>query len=182
MSSPKIVLVKESFEHLRKLLKSNSLFMSPRIKMLIELKKHEDTGISKRDLADLVGVSHNSIQTWRTQYLSGGIELLLSHKRTGYKPSLITVKEREKIEELLKNPSNGLRGYTELHAWVKKELNKDINYNTLYKYCVREFGSGIKVARKSHIKKDMEAVEALKKTSVKSVPKQSKLRKTDTKV
>ena len=181
MAAPKIIIVKESFEYLRKLLKSSTLFMSPRIKMLIELKKHEDTGISKRDLADLIGVNHNSIQAWRTQYLKGGIDLLLSHKRIGYKPSLITAEERDKIEALLSNPSNGIRGYTELHAWVEKELNKKINYNTLYKYCVREFGSGIKVARKSHIRKDMEAVEALKKTSVKSASKQSKLKKTDTK-
>jgi hypothetical protein len=50
--------------------------------------------------------------------------LLLSHKRTGYKPSLITAKEREKIEELLKNPSNGFRGYTELHAWIKKRTKQ----------------------------------------------------------
>ena len=172
MASPTIIPVKESFEYLRKLLKSSTLFMSPRIKMLIELKKHEDTGISKRALADLIGVNHNSVQTWRTQYSKGGINLLLSHKMTGYKTPIITAEEREKIEDLLKNPSNGLRGYTELHAWIEKELSKEMLYNTLYKYCVREFGSGIKVARKSHIKKDTEAVEAFKKTSVKSVSKQ----------
>lgn len=182
MAAPKIVIVKEDLEYLRKLLKKSTLFMSPRIKMLIEIKKHEDTGISKRDLADLVGVTHNSIQTWRTQYLKGGIDLLLSHKRTGFKPTLITAEEREKIEEILNNPFNGLRGYKELQAWVKQELNRDINYNTLYKYCIREFGSGIKVARKSHIKKDMEAVEVLKKTSVKSAMKPSKPKQENTKV
>lgn len=182
MSAPKTILVKENLDYLRKLLKSSSLFISPRIKMLIELKKHEDGGISKRALADLIGVSHNSIQTWRTLYIVGGIELLFSHKKNGYKPSLITAHEKKKIDEILKNPTNGLRGYKELQAWIKKELNKNIKYNTLYKYCVREFGSAIKVARKSHVKKDMEAVDLFKKTSIKSVPKQLILRETDTKV
>lgn len=182
MSAPKNIHVKENLHLLRKLLKNSTLFMSPRIKMLIELKKHEDSGISKRNLADLVGVSHNSIQTWRTLYLKGGINLLLSHKKIGYKPSLIIPEEREKLDAILKNPSNGLRGYKELLRWIEKELNKNIKYNTLYKYCVREFGSAIKVARKSHIKKDMEAVDAFKKTSVKFVPKQSKLKGKDTKV
>ena len=182
MSAPKTILVKENLADLRKILKDSTLFMSPRVKMLIELKKHEDGGISKRNLADLVGVSHNSIQTWRTLYSVGGIKLLLSHKKTGYKPSIITPEEREKIDSILKNPSNGLRGYKELLTWIEKELSKNMEYNTLYKYCVREFGSAIKVARKSHIKKDMEAVEAFKKTSVKSAPKQSKLKRKDTKV
>jgi ABC-type taurine transport system substrate-binding protein len=36
---------------------------------------------------------------------------------------------------------------------------------------VRKFGTSIKVARKSHIKKDPEAVEAFKKTSRKSAAK-----------
>ena len=182
MSAPKNIHVKENLHLLRKLLKNSTLFMSPRIKMLIELKKHGDSGISKRNLANLVGVSHNSIQTWRTLYLKGGINLLLSRKKIAYKPSLIIPEEREKLDAILKNPSNGLRGYKELLRLIEKELNKNIKYNTFYKYCVREFGSTIKVARKSHIKKDMEAVEAFKKTSVKFVPKQSKLKRKDTNV
>ena len=50
-------------------------------------------------------------------------------------------------------------------------LKKQFKYNTLMKYSIKHFGSKIKVARKSHIKKDPEAVEAFKKISVKSVNK-----------
>ncbi len=119
--------------------------------MLIEIKKSEGKGISKRDLAELVGANHNSIQAWRSMYLLGGITLLLSHKKTGFKPSLITTEEHEAIDRKLRDPQNGLRGYTELMAWIEMEFKKNIHYNTLYKYCVREFGSSVKVARKSHI-------------------------------
>jgi len=132
--------------------------------MLLEIKKSEGKGISKRDLAELVGANHNSIQSWRSMYLSGGITLLLSHKKTGFKPTLITAEEHEAIDRKLRDPQNGLRGYTELMEWIEKEFKKNIHYNTLYKYCVREFGSSVKVARKSHIKKDPGAVEAFKKT------------------
>ena len=59
-------------------------------------------------------------------------------------------------------------GYTELLEWVKKELSKEIKYITLIKYAERNFGSKIKVARKSHVKKNELSVEAFKKTSVKN--------------
>jgi transposase len=173
MSAPKIIQVKEDLKYLRTLLKSSSEFIRPRIMMLLEIKKSGENGISKRALAELVGVNHNSIQTWRSSYISGGITLLLSHKKIGYKPSLITAQEREAIDRKLKDPKNGLRGYTELLRWIEQEYQKSIHYNTLYKYCVRNFGSSVKVARKSHVKKDPEAVEALKKTSRTSASKQS---------
>lgn len=46
-----------------------------------------------------------------------------------------------------------IRGYTELLEWVNKELHKDMKYITLVKYTERHFGSKIKVARKSHVKR-----------------------------
>jgi transposase len=168
MSAAKIIQVREELQYLRKLLKRSSNFVAPRIRMLIEIKKHESTGISKRALAELIGVNHNSIQTWRSMYFTGGIELLLSHKRIGYKPSLITAEEHEAIHRKLHDPQNGLHGYKELMRWIEQEFGKNIYYNTLYKYCVRKFGSSVKVARKSHVKKDLQAVEAFKKTSLKS--------------
>ncbi|MBK9352793.1 MAG: winged helix-turn-helix domain-containing protein [Bacteroidetes bacterium] len=71
----------------------------------------------------------------------------------------------------IKRPKNGLRGYVELQNWIEKELGQSIKYNTLLKYSMRHFGSSVKVARKSHVNKDMNKVDAFKKTSVKSVKK-----------
>jgi hypothetical protein len=61
--------------------------------------------------------------------------------------------------------------------WVESTFKKEIKYNTLLKYTNREFGASVKVARKSHVKKDLKAVSDFKKTSVKSVKKP--LRKKD---
>ena len=59
----------------------------------------------------------------------------------------------------------------ELLDWMEAEFKKTFKYNTVLKYSYRHFQSKIKVARKSHIKKDEEAVTSFKKTLVKPVKK-----------
>jgi len=128
-----------------------------------------------------VGVDPNSVQTWRTLYNTAGIEGIKKHNKKGFKPIVFTQEEHQTIENKLKDPTNGLRGYVELLRWVEHEFKKQINYNTLLKYSVKNFGSKIKVARKSHINKNDEAVATFKKTSVKSVKKPSKKNKVNSK-
>jgi transposase len=171
MSSPKQILIKESLAQLRKLQKDSIPMIAARIKVLIEFKKNEHTGISKRAVADTVGVNHNSVQSWRTLYEQGGIVAILKHNRREGRPSSITMEEKKLIQEKLNDPKNGLRGYVELQNWVETELKKKIKYNTLLKYSMRHFGSKVKVARKSHVKKDEEAAAEFKKTSVRPVNK-----------
>jgi transposase len=173
MASPKVIPVKESVETLKRILKSSTPLIAPRIRMLIEIKKKEDIGISKRDLSEIVGSNQNSIQKWRTMYCEGGLDLLCSHKKKGFKPTVFDKEEHRALESKLNDPFSGLRGYKELQTWVNTEFGKDIKYNTLLKYCIRNFESSLKVARKSHVKKDAQAVETFKKTSLKSVKKQS---------
>ncbi|MCC7051437.1 MAG: hypothetical protein IT239_06650 [Bacteroidia bacterium] len=132
--------------------------------MLIELKKN-GSGISKRDLAVRIGVNHNSVQKWRTLYSKGGINAIITHNRVGFKPSLINEKEHKQLEKLLSNPTNGLRGHKELLEWVEKEFSKKLKYTTLFEYVRRHFGTKIKVARKSHVKKDKLTIEVFKKNS-----------------
>ena len=172
MSSPKSIVVKESVSELKKLLKTTPRLIFPRIRMLLEIKNNEKSGgISKRNLADLIGVNHNSIQTWRTLYLQGGIDNLIKYTKNEGRPTILSNEEHEAIKAKLNDNNNGLRGYVELLDWVETTFKKEIKYNTLLKYANREFGSSIKVARKSHVKKDPEAVSAFKKTSHKSAKK-----------
>ena len=167
MSKAKIIHIKESCKELRQLQKKQSLLIIKRLNMLIELKKNGANGIPKRQLAKLIGVDPNSIQKWRTIYINEGIHGIISHGRIGFKPSLITKEEHKKIEHKLKQPKNALRGYKELMQWIKDELGKELKYTTVVEYAKRHFGSKIKVARKSHILKDEEAMATFKKTSVK---------------
>jgi hypothetical protein len=55
--------------------------IATRIKVLIEFKINEATGISKRVVAGSVGVNHNSVQACRTLYEQGGIDAILQHDR-----------------------------------------------------------------------------------------------------
>jgi transposase len=133
------------------------------LRVLLVLKQNETTGISKREVAKLAGVDPNSVQAWRTLYINEGLEGLMTHKRSGFKPSVFSIIEHQKLEEKLNNPQNGLQGYVELQAWLQKETGKTFNYNTLLYYCIRNFKSSVKVARKSHVKKDENQVDTFKK-------------------
>lgn len=97
------------------------------------------------------------------------MEAMVHNGRKGKagKPSVFTIEEHRQIEQKLKDPKNGLAGYIELQQWIEQEFKKEVKYNTVLKYAMRHFGSKVKVARKSHVKKDEQAVAAFKKTSSK---------------
>ena len=171
MSFSLYIPVHETLKELRILLKNSKPIFSPRIRMLMEMKKEGEKSISKRELMARTGASSQSIQNWRTLYKTGGITSLLSHNKQGFKPSVFSKEEHEKLSIILHNPNNELTGFTELKEWVKKEFDKEIKYNTLLKYCVLNFGAKTKVARKSHVKKDDSKVEDFKKTLVVSAKK-----------
>ena len=173
MSAPKLFTIKESENEIKKLIKSSTPIISKRYRALLIFKRHEKTGISKREVANEIGVDHNSIQTWRSAYISGGVKQLKSHSNTGYKPSLIIGAEKEALEKKLNDPSNGIVGFVELLDWFNTTFEKDIKYKTFHGMVVRTFNAKIKVARKVHVKKDIEAVETFKKTSIRSAKKLS---------
>lgn len=168
MSAPKIFTIKESISELRKVQKSSSPMIAKRVHALLIFKQNELTGISKREVAQTIGVNHNSIQVWRNQYIIGGLELLVKHSKTGYKPSVISLEEEQALREQLYNPENGFVGFVELLTWFNEKFKKQINYNTFKGYVKRKFNAKIKTARKVHIKKDQEKAAGFKKTSVKN--------------
>jgi transposase len=169
MSKPLIFTITESIAELKSLIKKSSLMMQPRLRMLLLIKKAGDTGISKRALMDDVCASSQSIHNWRTAYKNGGIENLLSNGRKGKagRPSVFSKDQQLAISKKLNDPKNNLRGYKELQAWIKQEFKIDIKYNTVLVYSIRKHQSSVKVARKSHVKKDVQMTETFKKTSVK---------------
>lgn len=171
MAHPKKFLINETEKEIKKLMRGSTAFIGQRLRVLLLLKQNEDNGISKRDLAKIAGVDPNSVQKWRTLYINNGIEGLIKHDRIGFKPSVFTKIEHDKLEAILNNPENGLQGYVELKAWIEKESGKTFNYNTLLFYCIRNFSSSVKVARKSHVKKDENQGDAFKKTLDKSANK-----------
>lgn len=179
MAHAKVIIIQETEKDIKSLIQKSTPFIAQRLRVLLILKRHEATGISKREVSILAGVCSGSVQKWRTLYIKDGIDGLLKHNKIGYKPSVFTWAERVKIEEKLNNPENGLHGYVELKEWIRKELGKDVLYRTVVNYCVTNFHSSVKVARKSHINKDVDKVNDFKKTLDKSAKKSGMGKNTD---
>ena len=164
------IIVKETLPELKKILKNSPPHQSPKLKMLMIIRQSE-VYLTKNELAELVGVNHNSIQSWRKKYLSGGIKALLLDGRIGFKPSVISKETHEQIRLKLHNPEGAFTSFKDLQYWVDTHFKKGINYNSLRHYVKRHFGAKLKVARKSHVKKDKDAGPLFKKTSVRSAKK-----------
>jgi transposase len=141
MSKPKQLIIKETLSELKNIQKNSTRLIAVRIRALIVMKENEGHGISKRDIAAQIGVNHNSVQTWRTMYEQGGIKMVQSHNKIGFKPSVFTKEEHKAIESKLNDPKNGLQGYVELKAWIEEQFNKQLKYNTVLKYSIKNFGS-----------------------------------------
>jgi len=164
------IVVTETLPELKKMLKNAPSHHCPKLKMLIIIKQSE-FDLNKNELAGQVGVNHNSIQLWRKNYLSGGIKALLADGRIGFKPSVITKETHEQLRIKLNNPLGAFTSFIDLQHWVDTHFVKGINYNSLRHYVKKHFGAKLKVARKSHVKKDKEAGLLFKKTSVRPARK-----------
>lgn len=171
MPALKKIIVKESIVELKLLAKGASFTIQKRLQMLLSIKKDTKGFVSKRKLSVSLGVNHTSITSWKKLYETNGIDGLMNDGRIGFKPSVISAATHTALEKKLTTPSNDIRGYKELLEWTNTELSQNLKYITLLKYTQRHFGCKIKVARKSHIKKEEEAVSTFKKTLVISAKK-----------
>lgn len=166
MALAKQIIVKETEQELKSLLRKQPAHLKNRIKMLLVLKKSEIL-LSKEALARILKINHNTAQIWRTKYANGGIDELLADGRIGFKPSLISDELHQALSERLHWSKDAFTSYVDLIQWITDNyIPEGINYQTINSYVKRKFGAKIKVSRKSHINKNDELVESFKKTSV----------------
>lgn len=163
MAKPLYIKVVETNKELKKRLRIAKSWERPRLVMLLHMEKAGEAGVTKKTLMSSVGVCGQSINNWRAAYRDGGLSKLLSHNKIGFKPSVFSAEEKSELGSLVNNPKNGIVGYIELQRWVKETFCKEVKYITLVKFMEKNFKTKIKVARKSHIKKDALAVDNLKK-------------------
>jgi len=93
-----------------------------------------------------LGVNHNGIQQWKTNYRKGRLNCLLSNKRGGNHKFLIKKDIHKAIEQKLHNATALIRSYKELKEWIKKNFGQSIKYTILNGYVKRKFGAKLKVA------------------------------------
>ena len=161
MANALVIEVKESAEELKHLSKQLTPTKQKRIQMLLLMQKGRHT--TKDSLALALGVSGQSVQTWRTHYRKGGLELLLSDGRGGFKEGAITPTIQAKLEERLSAPTEGFTSYGDVQQWLQDTFAIEMNYHAVYKFLKRNFGVKLKVPRKSHVHKDPAAEAVFKK-------------------
>jgi transposase len=153
--------VTESLTELKKKQRQAALHLVKRIQMLILIKEGKQQ--TKRGLADALGVSSNTIQTWRKAYKTGGLAILLADERGGKKVAQITPAMHKQIEKRLNNPQEGFKGFKDAQQWINKTFGLSMEYQATHKYLTRKFGAKLKVPRKSHIHQDPAAIAVFKK-------------------
>jgi transposase len=161
MARPTHITITESLTDLKKAQHGLSVSKQKRLQMLILIKKGTHTTVE--DLSHALDVSPSTVQTWRTNYKSGGIAVLSAEKRRGNKKPQITADAHQQLEQRLSSPSGAFRSFGEAQEWINKEFGLAMEYHAVNKYLKRRFGVKLKVARKSHIDKDPAAAAFFKK-------------------
>ncbi len=155
--------IKESKETLQSLLsKQKSISNRSRVKMLLLIQ--EKKVVYTKDLVSKLKYCRKSIYNWIELYRNGGLEQLLASTKGGNNTPVIQPHTKLALQEKLSDPSTTITSYVELLEWVHKNCQSNICYGTLYSYCRKHHQSVLKVPRKSHHKKEEQAIEALKKT------------------
>lgn len=156
------IAIKEELDFLEKsLAKTSSSLKQDRIKALLFIKKGKYVFYS--DIAKKLGRTEKTIRVWIQEYLKNGISAMLEVKSGGNNTRIISDKMALSIEHKLTDPKTTITSYVELVELLKEELNESVNYGALYAHCRRKHKAKLKVARKSHYKKDENAEAFFKK-------------------
>ena len=154
--------IQESVDFLRREhSKTKSLLKKDRIKTLLYIKAgkyHFQSDIGKK-----LGRTEKTIREWLQEYDKNGYSSLLEVKSGGNNTRTISEKAQIFIAEKIADPSTTITSYIELQSLLEQELGEKVIYGALYSHCRRNYKSKLKVARKSHHKKDEKAEELFKK-------------------
>jgi len=158
------IQIKESESDLIKLQnRQSTILKKSRIKALLLIK--QGRVIYTRDLSQKLKYDRRTIYNWLKTYKSKGLEGLVVVNSGGNNTRLISDVTKSVLSKKLADPNTTITSYVELLEWVQANYQTDITYSTLYKHCRVHHKSKLKVSRKSHHKKDDQAVEAFKKTT-----------------
>jgi len=166
--------IRESLEELKThLAKQPTILRRSRVKALLLIKAGKV--VYTRDLAKKLKYERRTIYNWLKTYQGEGLSGLLRVNSGGNNPSVLSVAVKQGVKEKLSQADTDITSYVELLYWIQCTYQEDINYNTLYAYCRNVLKSRLKVARKSHHKKDPETTEAFKKNCQKSSTRSDKV-------
>jgi transposase len=155
------ITVKETKEDLTALLHKSTAVTKPRIKMLLAILNGFS---STQDLVVKTKANRDSIRNWKNTYRSKGIKGLLGETRGRKQPGAIGPKVKLQLQQKLSDPKGGFSSYKQAMDWINETFGLEMEYHAVNKYLKRNFGTKLKVGRKTHINKDDNAAALFKKT------------------
>lgn len=161
MAFRKDISITESTIQLKQLFRSHPIHLQSRIQMLFLIQSNITHSTSK--LSERLFVHRRVIQSWKNLYALGGISTLLNYQRGKGKKGVITPAISEKIKEQLSSPTSAFTSFKQLQQWVQENHLPNVSYRIVNHHAKNKLKASLKVARKSHIKKNPELVEAFKK-------------------
>ena len=155
--------VTEGLEELKKLRKKqSSIHKERRILWLIWMKENSST--NREETATSNGISLRTQERWIKKYLSFGVVGLLTDAPNQKKSKIFTTEIHEALAKRVHSSDHPFLGYWDAVDWVGKEYGVDVKYHWLRAYLIKHFKTKLKSPRKSHYKKDEQAVNAFLKT------------------
>ncbi len=156
--------VDQSVATLEKLFrKQTKLLQLNRVKALLLIKQGKVH--YTYELAGKLGYSRKTVYNWLKLYEQKGIEGYLHVSSRGKRRDKLSDATKEALGKKLSDSHSTITSYVELQAWVLNHCQQEVGYHVIYNYCRSKLKSRLKVARKSHYKKDEKAIADFKKTS-----------------
>ena len=120
---------------------------------------------STNELAHKTKANRDSIRNWKNTYRSQGLEGLLNEGRGGKRHGAIDEQQKAVLQKKLSDPKGGFTSYKQAMEWINATFGVDMNYHAVNMYLKRNFGTKLKVGRKTHVNKDDSAAALFKKTT-----------------
>lgn len=156
--------ISESVEELKSYLaKQPTILKRSRVKALLLIK--EDRVVYTRDISKKLKYDRRTVYNWIKLYKSQGLLGLIKVSSGGNNSPVLSPEIKAGIKEKLSQRDTNITSYVELLGWINATYGEEVKYKTLYTHCRNHLKSRLKVARKSHHKKDPQAIEAFKKTT-----------------
>jgi len=164
MSYASRIVIKETTEELASLFnKTKDQRLKLKLKCLILFKKGDFK--KQEDLANHLCIGYSTLRLWLKKYKQDGFDKFVMIPVKGRPKSCITAEIHDALEAKLSDSNAPLQGYWDAVSWLKDTMDVSINYQALRNYMIKHFKTKLKVPRKSHYKKDEQAIEAFFKTT-----------------
>lgn len=91
------------------------------------------------------------------------LEGLLLEGRGGNRKGALNDQQKVELEKKLSNPKGGFTSYKQATEWINATFDVQMNYHAVNMYLKRNFGTKLKVGRKTRVNKDENATALFKK-------------------